>query len=54
MRFADLTKNNNKPVEKQPLSYTDLLEKKLKESLEKKNVQFTAMQLALMEGGHSL
>jgi ABC-type glycerol-3-phosphate transport system substrate-binding protein len=50
MRFTDLIKEQKLP--EPPQTYAEELEKKLKEALEKKEVKFTPLQLAMMEGGH--
>jgi hypothetical protein len=55
MRFEDLI---NQPKKEQPrpkLTYAQTLEEQLKTSLEKhKQRQFTPLEIAKMEGGHSL
>lgn len=53
MRFNDLVKQ---PAKKQrPLTYTESLEAKLKKELaEKPAPKFTALEYAMMEGGHSI
>jgi len=50
MRFTDLIKEQKLP--KPPQTYAEELERKLKEALEKKEVKFTSLQFAIMEGGH--
>jgi hypothetical protein len=53
MRFDDLIKQPAKP--QKPLSYTESLEAKLKDSMESKPTpKFTALEWAIMEGGGSL
>lgn len=53
MRLQELVQKEPKKQQK-PLSYQEELEKKLRESLEKKEVKFTPLQIAAMEGGHSI
>jgi len=55
MRFEDLIKQTKKEQPRPSLNYTQTLEEKLKESLEKhKQRQFTPLEIAKMEGGHSV
>jgi hypothetical protein len=53
MRFDDLIKKPAKP--QKPLSYTESLQAKLKQEMAAKTTpKYTALEYAMMEGGHSI
>lgn len=52
MRFDDLIK---RPVKQRPLTYKESLQAKLKTEMAVKPApKFTALEYAMMEGGHSI